>query len=188
MKEGRLLVISGPSGVGKTAVSLKLMEKSDLYVKSISATTRGIRPGEINGVDYFFVTREEFEHMDNTCMLLETTDYNGNRYGTPRQFIEDILAKGKVAILVIDVTGALRVKEMFPDAIICFLNAESLEAIEKRLRNRQTDSEEAILGRLAVARTELDSCCKFDYIVMNCDGEIDEAVDKIDKIITEIMA
>ncbi len=187
MNNGKLLVISGPSGVGKTVVSHELMKLSDLYVKSISATTRKIRPGEVNGVDYFFVTAEEFERMDKNSELLETTEYNGNRYGTPRHFIEEVMSRGKVAILVIDVPGALNVKKMYNEAITCFLNAESLDEIEQRLRRRKTDSEESIRGRLATAKKELESIESFDYVIMNCEGKLCQAAKKIDALINDLL-
>ena len=188
MKEGKLLVISGPSGVGKTEVSMGLLSLSDLYSKSVSATTRKMRDGEVNGVDYFFISKEEFEEMQKKSQLLEFTNYNGNWYGTPRKFVEEVLEKGKVLILVIDVVGALNIKKMFPEAVMCFLNAESLEAIEKRLRNRKTDSEDSISGRLAVAKKELESSQLFDYVVMNKEGEISNTVQSIDSIIKKLVS
>ncbi len=187
MSNGKLLVISGPSGVGKTVVSLELMKLSDLYVKSISATTRKIRPGEINGVDYFFVSAEEFERMDKNSELLETTEYNGNRYGTPKRFVDEVMSKGKVVILVIDVPGALNVKKMFKEAITCFLDAESLDEIEQRLRNRKTDSEESIMGRLATAKKELKAAGEFDYVIMNRDGKLSQTAKNIDEIICGLL-
>lgn len=185
--KGKLLVISGPSGVGKTEVSLVLRSLGELYVKSVSATTREIRAGETDGVDYFFVTCEEFEKMEKAGELLETTCYNGNSYGTPKKFVEKVLSQGKVAILVIDVAGALQIKKMFPDAALCFLNAESLNAIEQRLRSRKTDSEEAIVNRLAVAKGELEAIDNFDFVVMNRDGEKEKAAKEIDLIIREMI-
>lgn len=184
---GKLLVISGPSGVGKTEVSIALRKLGDFYVKSVSATTRGIRVTETEGVDYFFVSNEKFEEMRNSGDLLETTFYNGNHYGTPKKFVEKVVGEGKVAILVIDVAGAIQIKEMFPDAVLCFLNAESLAAIEKRLRNRNTDKEEAIINRLAVAKGELESIGEFDFVVMNRDGEMEKAAAEIDVIVREML-
>ncbi len=186
-KIGKLLVISGPSGVGKTDVSVVLRGLGDIYVKSVSATTRDIRVGETDGVDYFFVSQPQFEKMKADGELLETTLYNGSLYGTPRKFVEGVLDEGKVVILVIDVAGALQIKKMFPDAVLCFLNAESLEAIEKRLRNRKTDSEEAILNRLAVAVSELQSIDKFDFVVINREGEKEAAAKEIDETIKKMM-
>jgi guanylate kinase len=188
MKEGKLLVISGPSGVGKTEVSLGLLALGELYSKSVSATTRKMRDGEVDGVDYFFISKEKFNDMKENSQFLEFTDYNGNWYGTPRKFVEDMLAKGKVLILVIDVVGALNIKKMFPEAVMCFLNAESLEAIEKRLRNRKTDSEDSISGRLTVAKKELECSHMFDYVVMNREGEISKTVQSIDEIIKELVS
>lgn len=185
--KGKLLVISGPSGVGKTEVSLILRSLGDLYVKSVSATTRKIRNGEIDGVDYFFVTCDEFEEMNKSGDLLETTCYNGNHYGTPKKFVENVLEEGKVVILVIDVLGAIQIKKMFPDAALCFLNAESLDAIEKRLRNRNSDSEEAIINRLATAKSELEAIDSFDFVVYNREGKMENAAKEIDKVIREMM-
>lgn len=185
--KGKLLVISGPSGVGKTEVALFLRALDGLYVKSVSATTRGIRVTEVDGVDYFFVTKDEFETMKTAGELLETTFYNGNFYGTPKKFVEKVMDEGKVVILVIDVAGALQIKKMFPEAVLCFLNAENLEAIERRLRNRRTDSEDAIRNRLAVASEELKSIDLFDFVVMNRDGEMDKAASEIDSIMRKMV-
>ncbi len=176
LKCGKLLVISGPSGVGKTEVALNLRAYNSIYVKAITSTTRKKREGETNGVDYYFVSLEEFEKMKADGELLEWTIYNGNCYGTPRHSVEKALSLGKVVILVIDVAGALNIKKMFPEAVMCFLNAESIEAIERRLRRRGTDSEEAIKGRLSVAQSEINSKDKFDFEIMNCEGKMNEAV------------
>lgn len=188
INRGKLLVISGPSGVGKTEVSIALRKLGEIYVKSVSATTREIRTTETEGVDYFFVSGEKFEEMKNSGELLETTFYNGNNYGTPRYFVEKVMDEGKIVILVIDVAGALQIKKMFPDAVLCFLNAESLEAIERRLRNRKTDSEEAITNRLAVAKSELESIGSFDFVVMNREGEMEKAASEIDVIMRDMLA
>ncbi len=185
--KGKLLVISGPSGVGKTEVALVLRSLGDLYVKSVSATTREIRAGETDGVDYFFVSSEEFDNMVKSGDLLETTEYNGNCYGTPKKYVEKVLDEGKVVILVIDVVGALRIKELFPDAALCFLNAESLDVIEKRLRSRNTEDEDAIINRLAAAKRELEVAEKFDFIVINRDGKMENAVEEIDRIMKEML-
>lgn len=186
-KMGKLLVISGPSGVGKTEVALNLRAHSPIYVKAVTATTRAQREGEVNGKDYFFVSLEEFEKMKACGELLEWTIYNKNCYGTPKHSVEKSLREGKIVILVIDVVGAINIKKMFPEAVMCFLNAESLEAIEKRLRRRGTECEEAIKGRLSVASSEIESKDKFDFEIMNRDGKMLEAVEELHQTICKIM-
>ena len=187
MSKGMILVVSGPSGVGKTQLALKLLEKESLYAKAVTATTRIMREGEVHGVDYFFVTREEFEGMNEKSELLEYTCYNGNYYGTPKASVEKLLSEGKVVILVIEIEGALNIKKKFPEAKLCFLNAESIEVIEKRLRDRKSDSEEAILGRLKVALKELEAKDQFDFEVINREGQLDEAVCELHEIVTKML-
>lgn len=181
IKKGKLVVITGPSGVGKgTLVKLLITRNSNLYL-SISATTRQPRTGEINGKDYYFVTRNEFEKMINNQELLEWAKYAGNYYGTPRLPVEAKINEGKTVILEIEVLGALQAKKAFSDALLLFILPPSLEELETRLRGRNTDSEESILKRLHKAKEEIESSSKFDYQVVNDDLEL--AFKRIEKII-----
>ena len=168
---GRLLVISGPSGVGKGTVLAELLENHDGYAYSVSATTRTPRPGEIDGVNYFFKTREQFEAMIAEGELLEYASYNGNYYGTPKRFVESLLDAGKNVILEIEVQGAMKVKKQRPDAIMIFIAPESKAVLYERLRGRGTESEEVIAGRIAIAERELRACLLYDYITVNREGE-----------------
>ncbi len=188
MSKGMILVISGPSGVGKTEAAMALLKKSERYVKAVTATTRQKRELETHGVDYYFFTKEEFEQMQDSGGLLEYTCYNGNFYGTPKFSVEKSYSEGKVVILVIEIEGALNIKKMYPQATMCFLNAESIEVIERRLRNRRSDSEEAIKGRLEVAKRELEAVGHFDFMVINREGKLCEAVDEIDGIVQKKLA
>ncbi len=179
---GKLIVVSGPSGVGKSTVIRGLMGlRSDLAF-SVSATTRPPREGEQDGVNYHFVTRERFERMVEERQLLEYAEYVDNRYGTPRAPVEAFMAEGKSVILDIEVQGALQVKRAMPEAVLIFLAPPSLEELERRLRGRGTDSEEKILGRLETARREFLHIREYDYIVFNEQWET--ASGELDAIIT----
>ena len=163
---GKLLVISGPSGTGKSTAIGVLMSKVDGLEFSVSATTRAPRPGEQDGVDYYFVTRERFDEMIRNNELLEHADFVGNSYGTPRSQVEARLEKGISVILDIEVQGAAQVKASMPEAVTVFLAPPSLEVLEQRLRGRGTDSEEMIRRRLETARQELLLAPAYDYIVI----------------------
>lgn len=169
-KKGRLLVISGPSGVGKGTVLTELFAKSSDYVYSVSATTRAPRPGEIDGVNYFFKTHEQFEHMIAHGELLEYASYNGNYYGTPKDYVDKMLADGKNVILEIEVQGAMRVKAMRPDALMIFIAPAGTEILHERLSGRGTEAEDVIAGRLAIAERELRACLLYDYVTINREG------------------
>ena len=181
MSKGKLLVLSGPSGAGKSTVVSKLMERRGDVCFSISATTRAPRPGEQDGVNYFFVTRERFEEMVRTGELLEHAEYVGNCYGTPRAYVEQRLEAGYNVILDIEVQGARQVMEAAPEAVLVFLIPPTLAELERRLRARGTESDEVIRGRLERAKEE----CRSDfyrYIVINDDA--DTAAKELDAIIT----
>lgn len=167
INRGLLIVISGPSGVGKDTILGRFMPKAKNCVFSVSATTRQPRKGEVNGRDYFFVTRDKFEEMAQNGEMLEFTEYNGNYYGTPRKSVEKLLEAGENVILEIEVDGGLQIKKLDMDAVLIFIVAPSWAELERRLRSRATESEEAIQARLATARFELSKACEYDYIITN---------------------
>ncbi|MGE5703422.1 MAG: guanylate kinase [Clostridia bacterium] len=180
--KGLLLVLSGPSGVGKGTVCKALREKMPELIYSVSATTRSPRAGEEEGVNYFFKSKEEFIRMINHDELLEWAEYVGNYYGTPRRFVEETLANGHDVILEIEVQGALQVKEKFPQGIFLFLAPPDLSELENRIVGRGTESAETIQSRMEMARTEIELMDKYDYVVVN--DFIDCACEKIKAIIT----
>lgn len=181
-KRGKLIVISGPSGAGKSTVIQKLMEmRSDLCF-SVSATTRAPRAGEVEGTDYFFVTRDMFERMVRHGELLEHAEYVGNYYGTPSRYVEQRRAAGKHVLLDIEVQGASQVRSRIQDAITIFVIPPSLEVLRQRLRDRGTDSDTVVQNRLKRARAEYKEANFYDYIVINDDP--DEAAHELDSIIT----
>ncbi|AVX20313.1 MAG: guanylate kinase [Bacillota bacterium] len=181
--QGLLLVISGPSGAGKGTVCRALMARHPEVAYSVSATTRKPRPGEIDGVHYYFVTRERFEEMIAAGELLEWAMVyeSGNYYGTPRQAVLDNLAAGRDVILEIDVQGALQIREKFPEAIFIFILPPSMEELKKRITGRGTESAESISKRLACAATELSYVKKYDYCIVN--DLVEKAVEKLEAII-----
>lgn len=170
-KRGTLLVLSGPSGVGKSTVLRKMMDGREDMAFSVSATTRAPRPGEVDGKDYFFITREEFDKMVEQGELLEHAEFVGNCYGTPRSQILQRLEQGITVVLDIEVQGAGQVKALMPEALTVFLAPPSLEALEQRLRGRGTESEEKIRSRLETARKELLLAPTYDYTVVNDDAD-----------------
>ena len=181
-KRGLLIVLSGPSGVGKGTVRAAIFAKGEQkFVYSISATTRSPRTGETDGVDYFFKTREEFEQMIQNKQLLEYAEYVGNYYGTPLEYVENTLAKGKDVFLEIDVQGAIQVRELMPEGVFIFLTPPDLNELESRIVNRGTDSDEVIAKRMKTAREELELMKYYDYSVVN--DTVNNAVQKIEAII-----
>ena len=181
-KRGLLIVLSGPSGVGKGTVRAAIFSKEEQkFVYSISATTRLPRTGETDGVDYFFKTREEFEQMIQNKQLLEYAEYVGNYYGTPLEYVENTLEQGKDVFLEIDVQGAIQVRELMPDGVFIFLTPPDLNELESRIVNRGTDSDEVIAKRMKTAREELELMKYYDYSVVN--DTVDNAVQKIEAII-----
>ncbi|MGE7271935.1 guanylate kinase [Brevibacillus panacihumi] len=179
---GLLLILSGPAGVGKGTVCKALRERMPDLVYSVSATTRQPRPGEVEGVNYFFKSKEEFRRMIEQDELLEWAEYVGNYYGTPRAFVDSMLASGRDVILEIEVQGALQVKDKFPQGTFLFLAPPDLEELENRIIGRGTESEETIRKRMEVARAEIELMDHYDYVVVN--DEIDWACDRIQAIIT----
>lgn len=179
---GLLIVLSGPSGVGKGTVRAAVFANNQFqYVYSVSATTRAQRPGEVDGKDYYFVSREEFETMIQNEDLLEYAEYVGNYYGTPIQKIEENLAAGHDVFLEIEVQGAMKVKGRMPEGIFIFLAPPNLEELESRITGRGTDAAHVIQERMATAKEEIELMQHYDYVVVN--DQVQHAVDKINAII-----
>ena len=178
MKKGLLIVISGPAGSGKGTVNAHLLATGD-FVYSVSATTRAPRPGEIDGVNYHFITKDDFKHRIENGDMLEHTEYCGNFYGTPKKEAEEVLESGKNLILEIEVEGAENVKKKYPDAVLVLLLPPSYSVQEQRLRGRGTETEEKIRERLARAKEEILHANSYDYVVYNRDGMDREAANDI---------
>ncbi len=179
---GLLVVVSGPAGSGKGTVNGMLTQKEG-YVFSVSATTREPRPGEVDGVNYYFISREEFEGRIERGEMLEYTEYCGNYYGTPEKETVEALEAGKNVILEIEVEGAMNVKRKYPEAVLIMLLPPSYAVQESRLRGRGTESDEVIRKRLARAREEVLFVVNYDYIIYNHDGRAEECVTQIDAIV-----
>ena len=181
-QKGLLIVLSGPAGSGKGTVLSRLFEDKQ-YVYSVSATTRAPRPGEVDGVNYHFLTREEFEARIESGAMLEYTEYCGNYYGTPKKETEQVLSEGKHLVLEIEVMGAANVKRHYPDAVAIMLLPPSYAEQEKRLRGRGTETEEKILARLKRTKEELTCLGDYDYIVYNQPDGIEACADDIRAIV-----
>ena len=181
---GLLIIISGPSGVGKGTIREELMKDKNISLfYSVSMTTRKKRPGEENGREYYFVTRDEFDRNIESGNLLEWTEYVGNKYGTPKDKIIEMLEKGNDVLLEIDIKGASSVIEKMPEALSIFIAPPSLEELENRIRGRSTETEDVIQNRMLRAKQELEYKRMYKYIVLN--DSVNKAVDKIKKIIEE---
>ncbi len=167
--KGLMIVVSGPAGSGKGTVNGELVKSGD-FVYSVSATTRAPRPGEVDGVNYHFITEEQFKSRISTGGMLEYTNYCGNFYGTPLKEAEEVLESGKNLILEIEVDGAMQVKSRYPEAVLIMLLPPSFRVQEQRLRGRATETEEKILARLEQTHVEIDHLGAYDYIVYNQDG------------------
>lgn len=178
----KLFVISGSSGVGKGTVLKGFLEKNPDFMLSISCTTRAPRKGEIDGVNYFFISKDEFQNCIDNDKFLEWAEFAGNRYGTKKKYIQQCLAEGKDIILEIDTQGALQVKRKMPEAVLIFICPPSIEALETRLRGRHTEDEATIQKRLQEVKTELERAENFDYKVVNDD--LDKAIGDLEKIIS----
>lgn len=180
-KTGLLMVLSGPSGSGKGTIVKELLSRYDTMRLSVSMTTRDPRPGEVDGVHYYFVTREQFEQNIAEDGFLEYAEYNGNYYGTPIAPVQKMLDEGKNVILEIEVQGAEKVMAKRPDLVSIFIGIPSLEELERRLRGRGTETEEVILKRLDAAHYELSRAHLYQYFVLN--DEVAAACDRIKTII-----
>lgn len=180
-EKGILFVLSGPSGVGKGTVRKKLFEQAEDLKYSISMTTRQKRPGEQDGVDYFFKTKKQFKQLIEQGELLEYAQYVNNYYGTPKRYVEEMLEKGTDVFLEIEVQGALQVKDSFPEGVFIFLIPPSLEELKNRIVGRGTETEKLVANRLQEAQNEIKMMDAYNYIVVNDDVQI--AVDKVKSII-----
>jgi len=176
-----LIVLSGPSGVGKGTVCKALRECTPELIYSVSATTREPREGEVEGVNYFFKTKEQFQQLIRDDQVLEWAEYVGNYYGTPRRFVEDTLNAGKDIILEIEVQGALKVKQKFPQGVFIFLLPPSMDELENRIVGRGTESEESIRSRMSVAMDEIRLMEHYDYAIVN--DRVEHACARINAII-----
>lgn len=180
-EKGILFILSGPSGVGKGTVRQRLFEQETHLKYSVSATTRDKRPGEKEGKDYFYKTKETFEQMIEANELLEYAQYVNNYYGTPKAYVEEQLASGQDVFLEIEVQGALQVKQNFPEGVFIFLFPPSLEELKNRIVSRGTETSELVMNRLKEAKKEIDMMSEYDYVVVNDD--VDNAVSKVKAII-----
>lgn len=178
--KGTLLVLSGFSGAGKGTIVKKLVSEYDYHI-SISATTRAPRTGEVDGREYYFKTRDEFQDLINHNGLIEWAEYVGNYYGTPKQFVEEMLAQGKNVILEIEVQGALNVKKQYPEAVLIFIAPPSIPILRERLIGRGTEDRETIEKRLLRAKEEAKDIKEYEYIVIN--DELDTCVKQVHQII-----
>ena len=181
-ERGLLIVFSGPSGVGKGTVRQEIFSTPDhKFEYSVSMTTRAQRPGEVDGKDYFFRSREEFEELIRNGQMLEYAEYVGNYYGTPLTYVNETLDKGIDIFLEIEVQGALQVKKKVPDAVFIFLTPPDLNELQERLVGRGTDSEEVIAQRIERAREEIALMSEYDYAIVN--DEVPLAAERVKRVI-----
>ncbi|MDO5541269.1 MAG: guanylate kinase [Eubacteriales bacterium] len=180
-RKGVLLVISGFAGTGKGTLVSMLLEKYDNYALSVSATTRKPRQGEVDGIHYFFKTRDEFLKMIEADELFEYAEYVGNFYGTPKEYVRSQMERGKDVILEIEMQGALKIKEQFPDALLLFVVPPDADTLEQRLKGRGTETPEIICKRLHRAVEEAEFIKQYDYVIVN--DKIDECVEEAHAII-----
>jgi len=180
-KQGQLIVVSGPSGAGKDTIVSKVIENNENIWLSVSATSRKPRKGEVEGVNYFFLDKEDFEEKIKENYFLEYAEYAENYYGTPKEKIIEKLEKGIDVILVIEIQGAQKVKELIPHALFIFIMPPSEKTLLNRLKNRKTEDKDKIIERFNIAYKEINEVTKYNYVVVN--DKLDEAVDKVESII-----
>ncbi len=182
MKKGLLIVFSGVSGVGKGTILSKLMPMKELnLVYSVSMTTRKPREGEIEGVNYFFVSKKRFVQAIKNDELLEHARFVGNDYGTPKEYVEKMIAEGKNVVLEIEINGAKQIMEKCPDALSIYIVPPSIEELERRLRERSSEDEQTLMKRIAKAKKELEDMDFYEHVV--CNDDLDVAVEDVRKII-----
>ena len=180
-QQGVLLVVSGFSGAGKGTIMKALLEKYENYALSVSATTRKPRVGEVDGREYFFKEKEEFEEMIANNALIEYACYVGNYYGTPRAYVEEQLAEGKDVILEIEIQGARKIRQQFPEAVLLFVSPPSAQELKERLMGRGTESQEVIEDRLSRAAEEAVGIDEYDYFVIN--DVVEDCVEQVHRIV-----
>ena len=179
---GQIIVISGPSGAGKGTIIHKLLEKDNkTRWLSVSATSRDPRPGEKDGITYYYLTKKDFEEKIEKDYFLEYTNYASNYYGTPKEYIKEKINKGIDVILEIEIEGAANIKKLIPEAIFIFIMPPSLKELVKRLKNRGTENNEKILKRFNTAYKEVNEVTKYNYVVIN--DKLDEAIEKVESIL-----
>lgn len=179
--KGLLIVVSGPSGAGKDTICQKLIKENSNIWMSVSMTTRKPRPLEKDGVDYFFVSSEEFENKIKDNTFLEYASYNDNYYGTPKDKVEEKLNEGKDVILVIDINGAINIKKIIPSALFIFIMPPDMETLKNRLIGRKTESKDKVVQRFITAYNEVNNYKKYNYVVVN--DKVEDAVNKVKSII-----
>ena len=179
--KGLLIVVSGPSGAGKDTICHKLIKENSNIWMSVSMTTRKPRPLEKDGVDYFFLSSEEFENKINDNTFLEYASYNDNYYGTPKDKVEEKLNEGKDVILVIDINGAINIKKIIPSALFIFIMPPDMETLKNRLIGRKTESKDKVVQRFITAYNEVNNYKKYNYVVVN--DKVEDAVNKVKSII-----
>ncbi|MFO8102114.1 MAG: guanylate kinase [Dehalococcoidia bacterium] len=180
-----LIIISGPSGVGKDAILSRMREKGLPFYYSVTATSRPQRAGEVDGVDYYFIDRAEFEKMIGNGEFLEWANVYGNLYGVPKKTIKEAMAEGKDAVVKVDVQGAATIKRLEPEAVSIFITPPSMEELERRLVERKTESGTNLERRLKTAREEMQSQYSFDHVVVSQKDGIDEAIAEIEEIVNK---